>query len=103
MHSRMGGPMSVEFGGGRTGDDLTAEALRNAGHHVFAHLYENYAARLFDYCAGVIGDELAAVMAVEESLVAVDAQIGTLPDPHPLPLSPYADAPHQCPGKLSGP
>jgi DNA-directed RNA polymerase specialized sigma24 family protein len=94
--------MSVEFGGGCTGDDLTAEALRNAGHRVFAHLYENYAARLFDYCAGVIGDELAAVMAVEESLVAVDAQIGTLPDPHRLRVSLYAEARHHCLSKLSG-
>jgi DNA-directed RNA polymerase specialized sigma24 family protein len=94
--------MSVEFGGGSTGDDdQLAEALRNAGHHVFAHLYEGYAARLFDYCVGILGDEVAAVIAVQDSLVAVDAQIGTLPDPDRLRVSLYSVARRHCLSTLS--
>src|ERR1700730_1710206 len=103
MHSRMGGPMSVEFGGGSTGDDQMAEALRDAGHHVLAHLYETYAARLFDYCVGILGDEVAAVIAVQDSLVAVDAQIGTLPDPDRLRVSLYSAARRHCLTTLSPP
>jgi DNA-directed RNA polymerase specialized sigma24 family protein len=93
--------MSVEFGGGSTGDDQMAEALRDAGHHVLAHLYETYAARLFDYCVGILGDEVAAVIAVQDSLVAVDAQIGTLPDPDRLRVSLYSAARRHCLTTLS--
>jgi DNA-directed RNA polymerase specialized sigma24 family protein len=93
--------MSVEFGGGSTGDDQMAEALRNAGRHVSAHLYESYAARLFDYCVGILGDEVAAVIAVQDSLVAVDAQIGTLPDPDRLRVSLYSVARRHCLTTLS--
>ena len=93
--------MSVEFGGGSTGDDQMAEALRDTGHHVSAHLYESYAARLFDYCLGVLGDEVAAVIAVQDSLVAVDTQISALPDPDRLRVSLYAAARRDCMGTLS--
>ena len=73
--------MSVEFDGGSAGDDPMAEALRDAGQHVFAHLYEEYARPLFDYCEGVLGDEVAATDAVQDSLIAVNERIGPLPDP----------------------
>jgi len=78
-----------------------AEALRDAGHHVFAYLYESHAARLFDYCLGVLGDEVAAVIAVQDSLIAVDAQISKLPDPDQLRISLYSEAHRQCLGKLA--
>ncbi len=91
--------MSVESGGGSTEDARMAEALRDAGHHVFAHLYETYAARLFDYCEGMLGDETAATDAVQDSLVAVDAQIGKLPDPDRLRVSLYSEARRQCVSK----
>src|SRR5258708_11937089 len=100
MQSRMGGPMSVNFGGGSAGDDQMAEALRDDGLHVLAHLYESYAARLFDYCVALLGDEVAAVIAVQDSLVAVDAQISKLPDPDRLRVSLYSVARRQCLGKL---
>ena len=92
--------MSVNLGGGSAGDDQMAEALRDAGQHVLAHLYESYAARLFDYCVAVLGDEVAAVIAVQDSLVAVDAQISKLPDPDRLRVSLYSVARRQCLGKL---
>jgi DNA-directed RNA polymerase specialized sigma24 family protein len=92
--------MSVESGGGCTGDDRTAEALRSAGHYVFSHLYENYAARLFDYCVGILRDELAAVIAVEDTLVAVDEQISVLPDPGQLRVLLYSTARRDCLNKL---
>src|SRR5260370_29164676 len=100
MQSRMGGPMSVNFGGGAAGDDQMDEAVRDDGLHVLAHLYESYAARLFDYCVALLGDEVAAVIAVQDSLVAVDAQISKLPDPDRLRVSLYSVARRQCLGKL---
>jgi DNA-directed RNA polymerase specialized sigma24 family protein len=93
--------MSVEFGGGSTGDDRMAEALRDAGHHVFAYLYETYAARLFDYCEGVLDDEVAATIAVQDSLVTVDSKIGKLPDPDQLRVQLYSMAHRQCLSLLS--
>jgi DNA-directed RNA polymerase specialized sigma24 family protein len=92
--------MSVESGGGYAGDDLTAEALRGAGHYVFSHLYENYAASLFDYCVGILRDELAAVIAVEDTLVGVDEQISVLPDPGQLRVLLYSTARRDCLNKL---
>lgn len=77
--------MSVEHGGGSTEDD----PLRDTGRHVFAHLYESYAASLFDYCDGLLQDTIAAADAVQDSLVAVDAHIGSVPEPDRLRLSLY--------------
>ncbi len=94
--------MSVASGGGSPSKDRTAEALQGAGRHVFAYLYESYAALLFDYCAGVLGDEVAAVIAVQDSLVAVDAQIAKLPDADRLRVSLYSEAHRQCQGQLAG-
>ena len=92
--------MSVEFGGGSTGDDRMAEALRNAGHHVFAYLYETYAGRLFDYCMGLLADEVAATIAVQDGLIAVDSKIGKLPDPDQLRVQLYWTARRQCLSRL---
>lgn len=94
--------MSVEHGGGSTEDQRTAEALRDAGRHVFAHLYESYAASLFDYCDGLLQDTVAASDAVQDSLIAADAQIGSMPEPDRLRLSLYSAARQQCLGKVSG-
>lgn len=92
--------MSVEFGGGSSGDARIAEALRNVGHHVFAHLYQTYAPRLFDYCEGLLADEVAATIAVQDSLVAVDSKIGELPDPDRLRVQLYWAARRQCLSRL---
>src|SRR5260370_28004511 len=100
MEGRMGGPMSVNFGGGSAGADQMSEARRDAGLHVLAHLYESHAARLFDYCVALLGDEVAAVIAVQDSLVAVDAQISKLPDPDRLRVSLYSVARHAEPVRI---
>jgi RNA polymerase sigma factor (sigma-70 family) len=94
--------MSVEHGGGSTEEQRTADALRDTGRHVFAHLYESYAASLFDYCDGLLRDTIAAADAVQDSLVEADAQIGSMPEPDQLRLSLYSAARRQCLAKLTG-
>jgi DNA-directed RNA polymerase specialized sigma24 family protein len=93
--------MSVDSGGGFTRDDRMPEALRDAGYDVLAYLYERYAARVFDYCLGVLRDEDAAVVAVQDTLVALDAQIAKLPDLDRLRVSLYSVAHRQCQSRLS--
>src|SRR6266571_1850811 len=100
--SRMGGPMSVESGGAPSEDQGMAEALRDAGRHVFAYLYESFAAPLFDYCAGVLRDPWAAAEVVQDSLVAVDTQMDKLPDPDQVRLWLYSIARQHCLDKLPG-
>jgi RNA polymerase sigma factor (sigma-70 family) len=69
---------------------------------VFAHLYESYAAPLFDYCDGLLRDTFAAVDAVQDSLVAADAQAGNMPEPDRLRLSLYSAARQECLSQLPG-
>jgi RNA polymerase sigma factor (sigma-70 family) len=101
--------MSVEHGGGSTEDQRTDDPwpddgrqVRDAGGHVFAHLYESYAASLFDYCDGLLLDTIAAADAVQDSLIAVDAHIDSVPEPDRLRLSLYSAAHRQCLSKLAG-
>jgi RNA polymerase sigma factor (sigma-70 family) len=93
--------MSVEHGGGSTEEQRTADASRDTGRHVFAHLYESYAASLFDYCDGLLRDTVAAADAVQDSLVEADAQVGSMPEPDQLRLSLYSAARGQCLAKLT--
>jgi RNA polymerase sigma factor (sigma-70 family) len=95
--------MSVELGGGSTRDQGIADALRAHGHDVFAHLYETIATPLYDYCADVLDDAVAACDVVQDSLVAVDARIAALPGPRRLRVWLYAEARRGCQRKLSGP
>jgi RNA polymerase sigma factor (sigma-70 family) len=92
--------MSVDHGGST--EEQRAEAPRDSGRHVFAHLYESYAASLFDYCDGLLLDTLAAVDAVQDSLVAADAQVGSAPGPDGLRLALYSAARQQCLSQLGG-
>ena len=92
--------MSVDHGGST--EEQRAEAPRDSGRHVFAHLYESYAASLFDYCDGLLLDTLAAVDAVQDSLVAADAQVGSAPGPEGLRLALYSAARQQCLSQLGG-
>jgi RNA polymerase sigma factor (sigma-70 family) len=101
--------MSVEHGGGSAADQRTDDSRRDVGRHVrdtdlhvFAHLYESYAASLFDYCDELLQDTVAAADAVQDSLVAVDARIGSAPEPDRLRLSLYSAARWQCLGQLAG-
>jgi RNA polymerase sigma factor (sigma-70 family) len=90
--------MSVDHGGST--EEQRAETPRDSGRHVFAHLYESYAASLFDYCDGLLLDTLAAVDAVQDSLVAADAQVGTAPEPDKLRLALYSAARQECLNQL---
>jgi RNA polymerase sigma factor (sigma-70 family) len=92
--------MSVDHGGST--EEQRAEAPRDSGRHVFAHLYESYAASLFDYCDGLLLDTLAAVDAVQDSLVATDAQVGSAPGPEELRLALYSAARQECLNQLGG-
>ena len=94
--------MSVESGGAPSEDRSMAEGLRDAGRDVFAYLYESFAGPLFDYCAGILGDPWAAAEVVQDSLVAVDAQMNKLPDPDQVRLWLYSSARQQCLGRLPG-
>jgi DNA-directed RNA polymerase specialized sigma24 family protein len=94
--------MPVEFrsgpASGSAEDQLMADALHDAGQYV----YETFAAPLFDYCAGLLGDQLAATDAVQDSLIAVDAQTSRQPEPDQLRMSLYFAARRQCLGRLRG-
>ncbi|MGA8462423.1 MAG: sigma-70 family RNA polymerase sigma factor, partial [Streptosporangiaceae bacterium] len=92
--------MSVDHGGST--EEQRAEAPRDSGRHVFAHLYESYAASLFDYCDGLLLDTLTAVDAVQDSLVAADAQVGSAPGPEGLRLALYSAARQECLSQLGG-
>ena len=92
--------MSVDHGGST--EEQRAEAPRDSGRHVFAHLYESYAASLFDYCDGLLLDMLAAVDAVQDSLVAADTQVGSAPGPDGLRLALYSAARQECLSQLGG-
>lgn len=92
--------MSVDHGGST--EDHRAESPRDSGRHVFAHLYESYAASLFDYCDSLLLDTLAAVDAVQDSLVAADAQVGSAPEPDKLRLALYSAARQECLNRLHG-
>ena len=92
--------MSVDRGGST--EDQRAESPRDSGRHVFAHLYESYAASLFDYCDGLLLDTLAAGDAVQDSLVAADAQFESAPEPDTLRLALYSAARHECLNQLQG-
>ena len=94
--------MTIQLGGGSTEDQHTADALlRDSGRNVFVYLYETFAASLFDYCAGLLPDPVAACDAVQDSLVAVDGQISELPDPDQLRLWLYAAARRACQNRLA--
>src|ERR1700728_293668 len=71
--------MSVDHGGST--EEQRAEAPRDSGRHL---------------------DMLAAVDAVQDSLVAADAQVGSAPGPEGLRLALYSAARQQCLSQLGG-
>jgi DNA-directed RNA polymerase specialized sigma24 family protein len=94
--------MAVEFhngpASGSAEDQPTADALHDAGQQ----MYEKFAAPLFDYCVGLLEDEVAASDAVQDSLIAVDAQISRQPEPDQLRASLYFAARRQCLSRRPG-
>jgi RNA polymerase sigma factor (sigma-70 family) len=63
---------------------------------VFAYLYETFGMPLHDYCEGLLQDSIAAADAVQDSLIAVDARITSLPEAGELRVALYAAARRQC-------
>jgi DNA-directed RNA polymerase specialized sigma24 family protein len=93
--------MSVEFRGSTSRpaeDPLTADASPVAGQHA----YVAFAAALFDYCARLLGDQVEAACAVQDSLVAVNAQFSNMPKPEQLRVPLYAAARRQCLSRRPG-
>lgn len=88
--------MSVEFGGGPAEVWSVGQAPREADRQVITNLYDTYAVRLFDYCAGVLRNPAAAADAVQDTLIAADAQIGKLRDRGRLQVWLYCIARRQC-------
>ena len=84
--------MPAEFRGTSTADEDTSGARRHAGPGT----YEDFAGPLFDYCAGLLGDQAAAASAVQDSLVDVDALASSQPRPDQLRISLYSAARRQC-------
>jgi len=88
--------MSVEFGGGSAEVWSAGQAPQDADRQVITNLYDTYAAHLFDYCVTVLRDPAAAADAVQDTLIAADAQIGRLRDPERLRVWLYCIARRQC-------
>jgi RNA polymerase sigma factor (sigma-70 family) len=88
--------MSVEIGGGSAEVWSAGQAPREADQQVITSLYDTYAVHLFDYCAGVLRNPAAAADAVQDTLVAADAQMGKLRDPARLRAWLYCMARRQC-------
>jgi RNA polymerase sigma factor (sigma-70 family) len=88
--------MSVEFGGGSAEVWSAGQAPQDADRQVITNLYDTYAAHLFDYCVTVLQDPAAAADAVQDTLIAADAQIGKLRDPERLRVWLYCIARRQC-------
>ena len=88
--------MPVEFRSGSSDGSALDQRVASAPPDADGNMYETFTVPLFDYCAGLLGDQVAATGAVQDSLVAVDAQISTQPRPDRLRLSLYGTARRQC-------
>jgi RNA polymerase sigma factor (sigma-70 family) len=91
--------MSAESGGGSTEDPPAADAITGTGRTTVTQLYDRYAAHLFDYCEGILRNPVTAADALQDTLVAANAQMGKLRDPDRLRVWLYSIARRQC---LSG-
>jgi DNA-directed RNA polymerase specialized sigma24 family protein len=94
--------MPVEFRNGSGDDSAREQRAAGAPPDADGNLYEAFAASLFDYCAGLLGDQVAATGAVQDSLVAVDAQISRPPGPDRLRVLLYSAARRQCLSRRRG-
>jgi RNA polymerase sigma factor (sigma-70 family) len=90
--------MPVEFRGAPAGDEDTSGARCQASSNV----YGDFAEPLFDYCAGLLGDQVAAASAVQDSLVDVNARISERPEPDQLRIWLYSAARRQCTARRPG-
>jgi DNA-directed RNA polymerase specialized sigma24 family protein len=88
--------MPVEFRSGSSDGSALDQRVASAPPDADENMYETFTVPLFDYCAGLLGDQVAAAGAVQDSLVAVDARISTQPRPDRLRVSLYGTARRQC-------
>jgi DNA-directed RNA polymerase specialized sigma24 family protein len=88
--------MPVEFRSGSSDGSALDQRVASAPPDADENMYETFTVPLFDYCAGLLGDQVAATGAVQDSLVAVDARISTQPRPDRLRVSLYGTARRQC-------
>ena len=88
--------MPVEFRSGSSDGSALDQRVASAPPDADGNMYETFTVPLFDYCAGLLGDQVAATGAVQDSLVAVDARISTQPRPDRLRVSLYGTARRQC-------
>jgi DNA-directed RNA polymerase specialized sigma24 family protein len=95
--------MPVEFRSGSSDGSVLDQRVTSAPPDADGNVYETFTGPLFDYCAGLLGDQVAAAGAVQDSLVAVDAQISTQPGPDRLRVSLYGTGRRQCLGRRRRP
>jgi DNA-directed RNA polymerase specialized sigma24 family protein len=88
--------MPVEFRSGSSDGSALDQRVASAPPDADGNMYQTFTVPLFDYCAGLLGDQVAATGAVQDSLVAVDARISTQPRPDRLRVSLYGTARRQC-------
>jgi RNA polymerase sigma factor (sigma-70 family) len=75
--------------------ELAMDAARG-DRAAFAAIYDRYADRLYDFCAGMLRDGDAAADCVQDVFVDAATQLGTLRDPSRLRSWLYAIARHQA-------
>jgi len=74
------------------GDAELVVGLRAGDQRCLAGIYDRYADRLYDFCAGMLHDRDAAADAVQDTFVLVNGRIGQLRDPERLRSWLYAIA-----------
>ncbi|GAB2807999.1 hypothetical protein GCM10027176_11280 [Actinoallomurus bryophytorum] len=88
----MAGWPSIE----RAEDQWLVQSLRSGDVAAQAHLYDVYAARLFDYCHVLLRDQEAAALTLLDSMIIVQECIGELTDPRLFRGWLYAVARDEC-------
>lgn len=84
-----------EFGGALDDAEL-AMAAAHGDRAAFAAIYDRYANRLYDFCAGMLRDTDAAADCVQDVFVDAASQLGALRDPSRLRPWLYAVARNQA-------
>ncbi|WP_169989004.1 sigma-70 family RNA polymerase sigma factor [Microbispora sp. H10836] len=89
-------------------DGVLVEALRARDPGALAALYDTYAESLYRYCRTLLAGPDAAQVALRDTLIAAEALVGSLADPHRFRPWLYALARGECmrrrtPGPEDGP
>lgn len=81
-------------------DAKLAHAAASGDRIAFTAIYDRYADRLYDFCAGMLRDRDAAADCVQDVFVIAAAKLGQLEDPERLRAWLYAIARHEALGAL---